>query len=41
RLRTPNNRKVIVSGGDYEMGQPLRAKVTGFKNTTFLGTVED
>jgi len=41
RLRTANNRKVILSGGDYELGQPLQAKVTGFKNTTFMGTVQD
>lgn len=41
RLRTANNRKVILTGGDYEIGQPLEAEITGFKNTTFMGTVRN
>lgn len=41
RLRTANNRKVIVRGGQYKMGTVLRAQITGFKNTTFLGMIQD
>ena len=41
RLRTPNNRKIVVHGGDYEVGRHLAARITGFRNTTFLGDVQD
>ena len=39
QMRTANNRKVVVSGGPFTVGQPLQARITGFKNTTFLGEV--
>ncbi len=41
RMRTANNRKIILHGGDHEVGDRLRARVTGFKNTTFLGAIQD
>ncbi len=41
RMRTANNRKIILHGGDHEVGDRLRALVTGSKNTTFLGVIQD
>jgi len=41
RLRTANNRKIILHGGDYQVGQSVPARITGFKNTTFLGAHQD
>lgn len=41
RLRTANNRKIIVHGGDHEVGDRLRARITSFKNTTYLGQLQD
>ncbi|MDX2473682.1 MAG: tRNA (N6-isopentenyl adenosine(37)-C2)-methylthiotransferase MiaB [Candidatus Krumholzibacteria bacterium] len=41
RLRTANNRKIILQGGDYEVGDELTARITGYKNTSFLGKVQD
>ena len=41
RVRTPNNRKVILHGGEYEVGDRVRARITGFRNTTFLGEAQD
>ena len=37
RLRTGNNRKVVVHDVSLEVGQPVQVKVTGFANTTFAG----
>ena len=39
RLRTPNNRKVIVALDAAEPGQRHRVRVTGWQNTAFLGEV--
>ncbi|MCB1182930.1 tRNA (N6-isopentenyl adenosine(37)-C2)-methylthiotransferase MiaB [bacterium] len=41
RLRTGNNRKVILHGGAYEVGQTVPVRITGWKNTTFLGEARD
>ncbi len=41
RLRTANNRKVILQGGEFEVGDRLRTRITGIKNTTFLGARQD
>ncbi len=37
RLRTANNRKVVVAGAQIEQGDALRVRITGHSNTTFLG----
>ena len=37
RLRTPNNRKVVLHDASLEIGQQVRARITGCANTTFLG----
>ena len=37
QLRTANNRKVVIQGGQFEIGQRVRARVTDFRNTTYLG----
>jgi len=41
RLRTPNNRKIILHGDDYVVGDVHQVRITGFKNTTFLGERQD
>lgn len=37
QMRTSNNRKVVLENGDYEIGQIVEARISGFKNTTYLG----
>jgi tRNA-2-methylthio-N6-dimethylallyladenosine synthase len=37
QMRTANNRKVVIEGGRFEVGQLVSARVTGFQNTTYLG----
>ncbi|MFN2370228.1 MAG: tRNA (N6-isopentenyl adenosine(37)-C2)-methylthiotransferase MiaB [Candidatus Krumholzibacteriia bacterium] len=37
RVRTANNRKVVLEGAGLEIGQPVTVRVTGFSNTTFTG----
>jgi tRNA-2-methylthio-N6-dimethylallyladenosine synthase len=37
RLRTANNRKVVVEGGEFTPGDRVRVRVTGWRNTTFNG----
>lgn len=37
RLRTANNRKVVVRDVDLQPGDSVRVKVTGHRSTTFLG----
>ena len=37
QLRTANNRKIVVAGGELEIGAPVSARITGFQNTTYLG----
>lgn len=39
RLRTPNNRKIVVDLPDGAVGRQHRVRITGFKNTSFLGEV--
>jgi tRNA-2-methylthio-N6-dimethylallyladenosine synthase len=41
RLRTGNNRKVVVHDVSLEVGQPVTVRVTGFANTTFEGELLD
>jgi hypothetical protein len=41
RVRTANNRKIILHGGEYEVGDRVRARITGFRNTTFLGEARE
>lgn len=41
RLRTANNRKIIVHGGEYEVGDMVQTRITGIKNTIFLGERQD
>jgi tRNA-2-methylthio-N6-dimethylallyladenosine synthase len=40
QIRTPNNRKVVIEGGEDRIGQQVTARITGFKNTTYLGSEE-
>ncbi len=37
RLRTANNRKVVLHDTSLEIGQQVRVRVTGITNTTFAG----
>jgi len=37
RLRTANNRKVVLHDVSLEIGQQVRVRVTGITNTTFAG----
>jgi len=37
QLRTANNRKVVVEGGQYSVGQAVAVEITGYRNTTYLG----
>jgi tRNA-2-methylthio-N6-dimethylallyladenosine synthase len=37
RLRTPNNRKVVLHDTLLEIGQVVRVRITGCANTTFVG----
>jgi tRNA A37 methylthiotransferase MiaB len=37
RLRTANNRKVVLPDGELTVGEVVSVKVAGIKNTTFLG----
>jgi tRNA-2-methylthio-N6-dimethylallyladenosine synthase len=37
RLRTANNRKVVLHDASLEIGQQVRVRVTGITNTTFAG----
>jgi tRNA-2-methylthio-N6-dimethylallyladenosine synthase len=37
QMRTANNRKVVVAADDLRIGQRLTARITGFRNTTYLG----
>jgi tRNA-2-methylthio-N6-dimethylallyladenosine synthase len=39
RLRTGNNRKVVLHDVDLQAGQELRIRVTGWTNTTFTGEI--
>ena len=39
RLRTANNRKIVVPLLEGEAGRTYRVRVAGFQNTSFLGTV--
>jgi tRNA-2-methylthio-N6-dimethylallyladenosine synthase len=39
RMRTANNRKVVLPGPGPAIGQPVRARITGCRNTTFTGEV--
>jgi tRNA-2-methylthio-N6-dimethylallyladenosine synthase len=41
QMRTANNRKVVVEGGPFALGQELTARITGYQNTTYLGDVVD
>ncbi len=38
-LRTANNRKVIVKEPDLAVGDAVEVRISGHRNTTFLGTV--
>ncbi|HPF71932.1 MAG TPA: MiaB/RimO family radical SAM methylthiotransferase, partial [Candidatus Krumholzibacteria bacterium] len=37
RVRTANNRKIVIDGAGLALGQQVRVKVTGVRNTTFTG----
>ena len=37
RLRTANNRKVILSGRELEIGEAVSVRITGHRKSTFLG----
>ena len=37
RLRTTNNRKVVLHDAELEIGQQVKVRITGCANTTFLG----
>ena len=37
RLRTPNNRKVVLHDASLEIGQQVKVRITGSTNTTFVG----
>ena len=37
RLRTANNRKVVVAAPELRVGETVHVTVTGHRNTTFLG----
>ncbi len=37
RVRTANNRKVVIAGQGLGLGQPVTVRVTGYRNTTFMG----
>jgi tRNA-2-methylthio-N6-dimethylallyladenosine synthase len=39
RLRTANNRKVVVHGASLEIGQAVTVRITDFSNTTFVGEI--
>ena len=39
RLRTGNNRKVVLHDVSLEMGQQVDVRITGFTNTTFVGEI--
>jgi len=39
RLRTANNRKVLLENADLETGTTATVRITGFRNTTFLGEI--
>ena len=39
RLRTAANRKIVCAGARAEVGQTVAVRVTGFRNTTFTGTL--
>ena len=41
RLRTANNRKVVVIGADLTPNEVCRVRITGYKNTTFSGGIAD
>ncbi len=41
RLRTSNNRKIIVSADELKIGAELKARINGYKNTSFLGELQD
>ena len=41
RLRTANNRKIVVALPDATVGRRHRVRIIGFKNTSFLGEVTD
>ncbi len=38
-LRTANNRKVIVQGPELAVGDAVRVRISGHRNTTFFGSV--
>jgi len=40
RVRTANNRKVVVAGADTAIGEQIRVRVTGHTHTTFSGERE-
>lgn len=39
RVRTANNRKFVLGGDGIVVGQNVRAKITGYRNTTFLAEI--
>ena len=39
QMRTGNNRKVVIEDVQCSVGQVVSARVTGFKNTTYLGQI--
>ena len=39
RLRTANNRKVVLHDVELAVGQEVPVKVTGWANTTFTGEI--
>jgi tRNA-2-methylthio-N6-dimethylallyladenosine synthase len=39
RMRTANNRKVVLADGRPEIGRQVTVRVTGRRNTTFLGEI--
>ncbi|RKZ16710.1 tRNA (N6-isopentenyl adenosine(37)-C2)-methylthiotransferase MiaB [bacterium] len=39
RMRTANNRKVVLTGGKPEVGQIVSARINGFRSSTFLGEI--
>ena len=39
RMRTANNRKVVLAEGKPELGHHVAARITGRQNTTFLGEI--
>ncbi len=41
RLRTGNNRKIILHGSNLTVGEQVRTRITGYKNTIFLGELQD